>query len=84
MLTILYFAWVRETVGADEEHIAALPPGATVRDIIDLLSTRSPGHATAFENRDRLRAALDQIYVDMDALVGNARELALFPPVTGG
>ena len=84
MLTILYFAWVRETVGADEEHIAAPPPGATVRDIIDLLSMRSPGHAAAFADRGRLRAALDQHYVEMDALVGNARELAVFPPVTGG
>lgn len=84
MLTILYFAWVREMVGADEEHIAAPPPGATVGDIIDLLSARSPGHKAAFENRDRLRAALDQHYVDIDTAIGDARELALFPPVTGG
>ena len=84
MLTILYFAWVRETVGTDEEHIAAPPPGATVGDIIDLLSARSAGHRTAFENRGRLRAALDQRYVGLDAAIGEARELALFPPVTGG
>lgn len=83
MVTILYFAWVREMIGLDEERLAP-PPGATVGDIVDLLVGRGAPYADALENRDRLRAALDQVYVGMDAPIGDARELALFPPVTGG
>jgi len=83
-ITMLYFAWVRERIGVGEEAID--PPEAvrTIADLIDWLRDRSRGHAEAFADLGRLRAALDQQFVPLDAPLGNAREVALFPPVTGG
>lgn len=79
---MLYFAWVREMIGTGEEVV---DPGAavTVSDLLDELSG-TPAHATAFADRDRLRAALDQRFVPLDAPIAGAREIAIFPPVTGG
>ena len=67
-------------------HETVDPPEA-VRDVADLvrwLATRSPGHAAALADPARLRAAIDQRFVPLDAPLGDAREVALFPPVTGG
>jgi molybdopterin synthase sulfur carrier subunit len=81
---ILYFAWVRESVGASEETVD--PPEAvrTVADLIAWLARHSAGHAEALREPARLRAAIDQRFVPLDALLGDAREVAIFPPVTGG
>lgn len=83
-LLLLYFAWVRDRVGTGEEHIAHPGPDVTVGALLDRLAARSDGHAAAFADRGRLRAALDQAYVPLDTPLGAARELAIFPPVTGG
>jgi sulfur-carrier protein len=83
-MDVLYFAWVREAVGVGQEQVD--PPEAVrnVADLIDWLAKRSPGHAAALAEPARLRAAIDQRFVPLDALLGRAREVALFPPVTGG
>ena len=62
------------------------PPAAvvTVADAIAWLRTRSPAHDATLADPGRLRAALDQRFVTLDTPIGQARELALFPPVTGG
>jgi len=83
-LTILYFAWVRERIGRDEQQIAHPGTETTIMALLDALATDSPGHAAAFADRSRLRAALDQRFVPLDTAIGESRELALFPPVTGG
>jgi molybdopterin synthase sulfur carrier subunit len=81
---VLYFAWVRERIGAGHEHVD--PPEAVrnVADLICWLAERSPGHAEAFREPARLRAAIEQKFVPLDALLGDAKEVAIFPPVTGG
>lgn len=84
MLTIVYFAWVRERIGLDEEQVARPEMGATVADLVAGLAARGGGYAEALGDATRLRAALDQRFVGLDTLIGDARELALFPPVTGG
>ncbi len=84
MVTILYFAWVRERIGLGEECVALPPELVTIADAIGWLATRSEGHAEALADPARLRAALDQDFVALDAPVAGAREIALFPPVTGG
>ena len=84
MLSIVYFAWVREAIGRDEEQIERLDPGRTVGDLVAMLAARGGGHAEALGDATRLRAALDQRFVALDSPIGDARELALFPPVTGG
>ena len=81
---MLYFAWVREQIGRSSETVDPPPEAATVGALIDCLATLSPGHAAAFADRSRLRAAVDQLFVAMDAPLGQPREVAIFPPVTGG
>lgn len=83
-LTILYFAWVREAIGLDGETLEKPPEGTTVSDLIAELAARGGGYAQALSDIARLRAAIDQQFVALDSVIGDARELALFPPVTGG
>ena len=80
----LYFAWVRERIGKREEEIE--PPGevATVGDLIAWLAARDENYAHAFERASVIRAAIDHAHVRHDAKIGGAREIAFFPPVTGG
>lgn len=83
-MELLYFAWVREAVGVGQEQVD--PPEAvrTVADLVVWLAQRSPGHAEAFADPAKLRAAIDQRFVPLDAALNGAKEVALFPPVTGG
>lgn len=83
-MDMLYFAWVRERIGAGHETLD--PPDAvrTVADLIAWLAERGPGHAEAFREPARIRAAIDQRFVPLDADLAGAKEVALFPPVTGG
>jgi molybdopterin synthase sulfur carrier subunit len=83
-VTVLYFAWVREAIGAGEERVDPPESVHSVAHLIVWLRERSPGHAEALADPERLRAALDQQFVPLDAPLGDAREVALFPPVTGG
>ena len=80
MVTLLYFANVREAVGLGEELID-LPAGvATVADLADWLARRHD----IFADRDRLRVAVDQVMARFDTSIVGALEIAFFPPVTGG
>ncbi len=83
-LDILYFAWVREAIGRDGERIDHPGPDARIIDVIELLRDRGEGYARAFADTGRLRAALDQEFAPLVTPLAQARELALFPPVTGG
>lgn len=83
-MKVLYFAWVRQKVGAAEEDVA---PPAEVRDIAGLvawLAGRSPGHAAAFAEGRQIRAAVNQDFAAPADPVGPRDEVAFFPPVTGG
>ncbi len=83
-IEMLYFAWVREAIGSGHERIEPPADIATVSTLVDWLARQSDGHARAFADRDRLRAAVDQQFVAMDSSIAGAREVAIFPPVTGG
>ena len=83
-MKILYFAWVREKIGLAEEDLPIPYEVRTVSQLIDWLKLRSPGHAAAFAVPGRIRCAVDQEFVTMAAAIGAAREIAFFPPVTGG
>lgn len=83
-MRLLYFAWVRERIGKAEEEID-LPPGiATVADLVAHLTGRGEEYARAFENPTIIRAAIDHVHVRSDAPLAGAREIAFFPPMTGG
>jgi len=81
---ILYFAWVREKIGVGAETLDVPEGLATVADLVAWLAGRSDGHAEAFAEPARLRAAIDQRFVALDAALGRPHEIAIFPPVTGG
>ena len=80
----VYFAWVRERIGKTEEEIALPQNIRTAGEVIDWLITRGEEYAYAFENPTVIRIALDRAHVKHDAPVGEAREIAFFPPMTGG
>ena len=83
-MTLLYFAWIRQKIGKSEETIT-LPDGvATVGDLAAWLARRGAGYAEAFADVGRLRAALNQEHVGLDAKLSADDEVAFFPPVTGG
>lgn len=83
-MDLLYFAWVREAVGVGQERVDPPEAVATVADLVAWLAQRSPGHAAAFADPAKLRAAIDQRFVPLETPLGSPREVALFPPVTGG
>jgi molybdopterin synthase sulfur carrier subunit len=83
-ITILYFAWMRERVGLSQEELS-LPEGVTtVAELVDWLSSRDPGHASAFQNRRTVRCAVNQEFADPSLPLHPGDEVAFFPPVTGG
>jgi molybdopterin synthase sulfur carrier subunit len=83
-MKVLYFAWMRERIGKPEEEIE-LPAGiSTVRDLMQWLSGRGEEYAYAFENPKIIRAAIDRTHVRPEAAIGGAKEIAFFPPMTGG
>jgi molybdopterin synthase sulfur carrier subunit len=81
---VLYFAWVRERVGKAEE---TLDPPANVRTVADLMQwlvARGEEYANAFAAPRAIRAAIDHTHVKPDTAIAGAREIAFFPPMTGG
>ena len=82
MPEVLYFAWVRERVGLARETVQT--DAATVADLVAELRTREERYAAAFADISALRVALDQTLADFDAPLAGVREVAFFPPMTGG
>jgi molybdopterin synthase sulfur carrier subunit len=83
-MKILYFARIRQIAGKSSEELEVPASVATVADLIEHLSARDEAVAAALAERRTLRAAVDQNHVALDAPVKGAREVAFFPPVTGG
>lgn len=82
MIDVLYFAWVRERIGVPREKLDTT--AATVRDLIAELKAREERYEFAFADLDSLRVALDQELSSFDAPLAGVREVAFFPPMTGG
>ncbi len=83
-MRVLYFAWLRERTGRAEEEIELPPEVATVGDLIGWLKRRGPEFEHAFENDAVVRAAVDRTHAGRDAPLNGVREVAFFPPMTGG
>ncbi|HKK85612.1 MAG TPA: molybdopterin converting factor subunit 1 [Roseovarius sp.] len=81
-MDVLYFAWVRERIGHPKDKIET--DAATVRALVDELRSREARYEAAFADLDALRVAVDQELTDFDAPLDGAREVAFFPPMTGG
>jgi molybdopterin synthase sulfur carrier subunit len=83
-MKVLYFAWIRERVGKTEEDVSPPASVATVGELVQWLAGRGEEYAYAFENPKVVRAAIDRVHVQPQAAIKGAREIALFPPMTGG
>lgn len=83
-LRLVYFAWVRERVGLTEETVTPPAGTATIAELVRWLKTRGEGYELAFENETIVRAAVDQIHAKPATAIAGAREIAFFPPMTGG
>ncbi|WP_071799186.1 molybdopterin converting factor subunit 1 [Natronohydrobacter thiooxidans] len=81
-LDILYFAWLRERIGLPRETITT--EAVTVADLVDELRLREERYALAFSDLSAVRVALDQDLAEFDAPLAGVREVAFFPPMTGG
>jgi molybdopterin synthase sulfur carrier subunit len=83
-MKLIYFAWVRERIGKPQEDIE-LPAGIeTVSDLLAWLKSRGEEYEQALQYPDVIRVAIDQEHVDHRERIAGAREIALFPPMTGG
>jgi len=81
---ILYFAWVREKVGKAEESLDVPAGVETAQQLMEWLKDRGPEYAEAFARANVIRVALGRGHVKPTASIAGAREIAFFPPVTGG
>lgn len=81
-IDVLYFAWVRERIGLPRETLRT--EAATVAELVAELVAREPRYAAALSDLSALRVAIDQELSEFDAPLGSAREVAFFPPMTGG
>ena len=83
-MKLLYFAWVRERVGKPDEDVDLPASVRTVGDLVAWLQGRGEEYAYAFENAAVIRTAIDRTHVKPDTQIAGAREIAFFPPMTGG
>ena len=82
MIDVLYFAWVRERIGLPKERVET--EAATVAELVEELKAREERYAAAFMDLSAIRVAVDQELVEFDTSLKGAREVAFFPPMTGG
>jgi molybdopterin synthase sulfur carrier subunit len=83
-MKLIYFAWVRERIGKPEEEVDLPQSVATVSDLLRWLKTRGEEYENALQYPDVIRVAIDREHVDHREKIAGAREIALFPPMTGG
>ncbi|MEM9709554.1 MAG: molybdopterin converting factor subunit 1 [Pseudomonadota bacterium] len=82
MVDVVYFAWLRERIGTGREAVET--EARDVAGLVEELKSRSEGHAYALEDLGTVRVALDQELAEFDAPLDGVREVAFFPPMTGG
>lgn len=83
-MKLVYFAWVRERIGLAEEELELPPDVRTAGALLDWLPTLGENYAHALERPDVIRIAIDKAHARREDALGGAREVALFPPMTGG
>lgn len=81
-MDVLYFAWVRERIGIPKETVET--QAETVTELVAELKSKEARYEAAFSDLSALRVAIDQKLTDFDAPLRDAREVAFFPPMTGG
>jgi molybdopterin synthase sulfur carrier subunit len=83
-VNLVYFAWVRERIGRGEETLDLPESVVTAGDLLSHLKTLGAEYEAALEHENVIRVAINQEHVDHREPIAGAREIALFPPMTGG
>ncbi|MBS3651294.1 molybdopterin converting factor subunit 1 [Pseudaminobacter sp. 19-2017] len=83
-IRLIYFAWVRERIGCSEEDVVLPDEVKSVRDLLLWLRDRGEGYENALSHPEVIRVAINQEHVAHGESLADAREVALFPPMTGG
>ncbi len=83
-MKLVYFAWVRERIGLDEEEVTPPATVTTTHALIAWLKSRGPGYEAALAEPSAVRIAVDKVHAPDDVPLAGAREVAIFPPMTGG
>jgi molybdopterin synthase sulfur carrier subunit len=83
-MKLIYFAWVRERIGKSEEDLELPESVKTVSDLLAWLKERGENYEQALQHPKVIRVAINQEHVDHRETIAGAREIALFPPMTGG
>ncbi|NOR61393.1 MAG: molybdopterin converting factor subunit 1 [Rhodobacteraceae bacterium] len=81
-MQVLYFAWMRERIGLPKEEVET--SAETVAELVEELKAREERYAAAFADMASVRVAVDQELTELSASIIGAREVAFFPPMTGG
>ncbi len=81
---LIYFAWVRERIGRAEEDVVLPAEVTSVKALLTWLRGRGDEYANALQYPEAIRVAINQEHVDHKETLAGAREIALFPPMTGG
>lgn len=84
MVKILYFARLREALGADQETLPLSSELNCVGDLLKLLRSRGGNWEKELAPNRNFRVAVNQEMASAETSVGAGDEVALFPPVTGG
>ncbi|WP_132805005.1 molybdopterin converting factor subunit 1 [Tepidamorphus gemmatus] len=83
-MKLLYFAWIRERTGRAEEDVELPADVTTLGDLVAWLRQRGEEFEHAFADPAVVRAAIDRTHAPLTAPIAGAREIAFFPPMTGG
>jgi molybdopterin synthase sulfur carrier subunit len=81
---LVYFAWVRERIGKSEEEIELPESVVTARDLLHHLKTLGEEYENALQYPEVIRVAVNQEHVEHVEKIAGAREIGIFPPMTGG
>lgn len=84
MVKVVYFAWVRERIGKGEEELEIPAEVKTAGELVSWLATLGEGYVEALRFPKAIRVAVNQEHVEHNELIAGAREIGIFPPMTGG
>ena len=82
MIDLIYFSWIRERIGKSGESIET--KAETVVELIEELKEKDVRYSEVFSDLGSFRVAVNQELTSFDASILEAKEIAFFPPMTGG
>jgi molybdopterin synthase sulfur carrier subunit len=82
MIDLIYFSWIRERIGKSSEAIET--KAATVVELIEELKVKDIRYSEVFSDLGSFRVAINQELADFNPAIIGAKEIAFFPPMTGG